>query len=132
MMTDPISDMLTRMRNAILVKHPHVDIPKSNIKVRIAEILKDEGYIDGFELLPDQQHDILRINLRYIGEDMESPIHGLQRESRPGRRRYTRSDQIPAVLGGMGIAIVSTSKGLMSGKNAAKAKVGGEVVCSVW
>lgn len=132
MMTDPISDMLTRIRNSILVKHPHVDIPTSNIKVRIAEILKEEGYIDGFELLPGQQHGILRVTLRYIGEEMTSPIHGLRRESRPGRRRYARSDQIPAVLGGMGIAIISTSKGLMSGKNAERAKVGGEVVCSVW
>lgn len=132
MMTDPISDMLTRIRNAILVKHPTVDIPMSNIKVRIAEILKEEGYIDNFQLLKDQEFGILRINLRYIGEEMESPIHGMRRESRPGRRLYTRSDQIPEVLGGMGIAIVSTSKGLMSGKQAERAKVGGEVVCSVW
>jgi small subunit ribosomal protein S8 len=132
MMTDPIADMLTRIRNAIMAKKRNVDIPTSKLKEQIARILKEEGYVEDYEVVEDSVQGILRIQMRYLGDEMESPIHGLQRVSKPGRRVYRRSDDIMQILGGLGIAIVSTSKGVMTGSNAAEQKVGGEVICSVW
>lgn len=132
MMTDPIADMLTRMRNAIQARHASTDMPLSSVKQRIAEILKSEGFIEGFDVLRESAQGTLRVHLRYIGEDMESPVHGLRRISRPGCRVYAKHDEIPQVLGGFGIAIVSTSRGMMTGKAATKAQIGGELVCSVW
>ena len=131
-MTDPIADMLTRIRNGIGAKKKTVDMPLSKLKVQLANILKAEGYIHDFETLEDNVQGTLRIALRYIGEDMESPIHGLQRVSKPGRRVYAKSDEMPKILGGLGVAIVSTNRGLMTGKSARKARVGGEILCSVW
>jgi small subunit ribosomal protein S8 len=132
MMTDPIADMLTRIRNAIVAKHRTLDIPGSKLKEHIASILKQEGYIEDFEVLPNEVQNTIRVTMRYIGDEMECPIHGLERVSRPGRRVYNRYDDMPEVLGGLGVTIVSTSKGVMTGKDAEKAKVGGEVLCSVW
>jgi small subunit ribosomal protein S8 len=135
-MTDPISDMLTRMRNAILVGHALVAVPSSNIKVAIAKILKEEGYISGFEVADGKVvgSKVLRIRLKYVGERRErrSVITGLERISRPGRRVYTSKQDIPWVLSGMGIAIVSTPKGVMTGQRARQLGVGGEVLCKVW
>ena len=132
MMTDPIADMLTRIRNGLLNKRNSVDVPMSKTKRRIADILKAEGYIEDYEVSEDKKQGTLTVMLRYIGEDSESPIHGLSRVSKPGRRVYRKADEIPEILGGLGVAIVSTSKGLMTGKQAAEQKVGGEVLCSVW
>jgi len=132
MMTDPISDLLTRIRNAVAVKHHKVDIPLSREKLRIARILKEEGYVDNFEEIKEGAQGTLRVHLRYLGEEMISPIKGLRRVSRPGRRIFSKHDEIPQVLGGLGVAIVSTNKGIMTGRDAAKEKVGGEVLCSVW
>ena len=135
-MTDPISDMLTRMRNAILVGHALVAVPSSKIKVAIAKILKEEGYISGFEVADGKVvgSKVLRIRLKYVGERRErrSVITGLERISRPGRRVYTSKQDIPWVLSGMGIAIVSTPKGVMTGQRARQLGVGGEVLCKVW
>lgn len=132
MMTDPIADMLTRIRNASSNKRNSVDIPLSNEKRRIARILKEEGYIDDYQEIEEGPQGILRIQLRYIGVDMVSPIRGIQRVSKPGRRIFSKHDEIPKVLGGLGVAIVSTNKGIMTGRDAEKEKVGGEVLCSVW
>ena len=132
MMTDPIADLLTRIRNGLMSKRNVVDVPLSKTKRRIADILKKEGYIQDYEVKEDAVQGTLSMTLRYVGEDMESPIHGLRRVSKPGRRVYRKADEIPQVLGGLGIAIVSTSKGLMTGKQAAEQNVGGEVLCSVW
>ena len=132
MMTDPIADLLTRIRNGLMSKRNVVDVPLSKTKRRIADILKKEGYIQDYEVKEDAVQGTLLLTLRYVGEDMESPIHGLRRVSSPGRRVYRKADDIPQVLGGLGIAIVSTSKGLMTGKQAAEQNVGGEVLCSVW
>ena len=120
MMTDPIADMLTRIRNGLLNKHGSVEVPMSKTKRRIADILKAEGYIEDYEVKEDAVQGTLVVTLRYQGEEMESPIHGLQRVSTPGRRIYSKSDEIPQVLGGLGIAIVSTSKGLLTDKQAAE------------
>jgi len=135
-MTDPISDMLTRMRNAIMMGHVSVAIPSSNIKVAIAKIMKEEGYIIGFEVVDGKvlNSKVLRIRLKYIGERRErrSVITGLERISRPGRRVYTGKLDIPWVLSGLGIAILSTPKGVMTGQRARQLGVGGEVLCKVW
>jgi small subunit ribosomal protein S8 len=135
-MTDPISDMLTRMRNAIMMGHVSVALPSSNIKVAIAKIMKEEGYIIGFEVVDGKvlNSKVLRIRLKYIGERRErrSVITGLERISRPGRRVYTGRQEIPWVLSGLGIAILSTPKGVMTGQRARQLGVGGEVLCKVW
>jgi small subunit ribosomal protein S8 len=135
-MSDPISDMLTRMRNAIIVGQALVAIPSSNIKVAIAKILKEEGYITGFEVVDGKVvgSKVLRIRLKYVGERRErrSVITGLERISRPSRRVYTGKQEIPWVLSGMGIAILSTPKGVMTGQRARQLGVGGEVLCKVW
>ena len=134
--TDPIADMLTRIRNALMVGHPTVALPSSNLKVAIAKRLKDEGYITNYEVVDEARpaHKILRIRLKYIGERRQRKpvITGLERISRPGRRVYTGKREIPWVLSGMGIAIISTPKGVMTGQRARQLGVGGEILCKVW
>lgn len=133
---DPISDMLTRVRNAIMVGHNVVALPSSKIKVEIAKILKDEGYISGFEVVDGKVvgSKVLRIRLKYVGERRERRpvITGLERISRPGRRVYTSKQEIPWVLSGIGVAILSTPKGVMTGQRARQLGVGGEVLCKIW
>jgi small subunit ribosomal protein S8 len=130
-MTDPIADMLARIRNAVSAKHSRVDVPASKLKVEIARILKEEGYINNFVLKGEGAKRMIRIFLRYDARGTSSITH-LQRVSRPGRRVYVGSGQIPRVLGGYGINIVSTSRGLMSGKTARKENIGGEVLAEVY
>ncbi|HLE40670.1 MAG TPA: 30S ribosomal protein S8 [Nitrospirota bacterium] len=131
MMTDPIADMLTRIRNASKTKLEKVDIPSSKIKVEIAKILKDEGYVKNVKLVKDRKQGMIRVYLKYTDE--ESPtIQGIKRISRPGRRTYVASDSIPRVMAGLGVAILSTPKGIQTGKQAKKDNVGGEVICHVW
>jgi small subunit ribosomal protein S8 len=137
-MTDPISDMLTRIRNAVVAKHARVDMPTSTLKAEIARILQDEGYIQGFRLIeepaekPGQQpRRLIRVFLRY-GPQGEKVITGIQRISRPGRRVYFGVEDVPVVLGGLGTSILTTSHGVMTGRAAKKAGVGGEVLCNVW
>jgi small subunit ribosomal protein S8 len=131
-MTDPISDMLTRVRNASSAMHEEVLIPRSKIKENIARILTEEGYVDSYELLEkDDTHQKIKIKLRY-NEERQRAIMGLRRISKPGRRVYRSAGQLPRVLGGMGIAIVSTSQGLMTDRQARQARVGGEVLAYVW
>ncbi|MEW5829131.1 MAG: 30S ribosomal protein S8 [Chloroflexota bacterium] len=133
---DPIADMLTRVRNAILAGHTLVAMPTSKIKAEIAKILKEEGYIESFEVASDENpaKAVLRLRLKYIGErrHRQPVITGLERVSRPGRRIYTRKQDIPWVLSGMGIAILSTPKGVMTGQRARQMGVGGEILCKVW
>lgn len=128
--TDPIADMLTRIRNGIRARHSRVDIPSSNLKVGIAMILKEEGYIGSYKISEEGKKKVLRLNLRY-GADGENVISVLERVSKPGRRLYVGVDEIPRILGGMGVTILTTSKGLMTGKKARKAGLGGEVLCNV-
>ncbi|MDI3328221.1 MAG: 30S ribosomal protein S8 [Alicyclobacillaceae bacterium] len=130
-MTDPIADMLTRIRNANLVGHEKVEIPASNVKRAIANILKEEGFIRDAEFIPDNKQGIIRVFLKY-GPNNERVITGLKRISKPGRRVYAKKDEVPRVLGGLGIAILSTSKGIMTDKEARRNGVGGEVICYVW
>ena len=131
-MTDPIADMLTRIRNAIQAEHETVVIPSSKMKIEIARILKQEGFINGYTVEGDTAKDkIITIELKY-GPDKEKVINGLKRISKPGLRVYAKGDNVPRVLNGLGIAIISTSKGLMSDRDARKAHLGGEVVAYVW
>jgi small subunit ribosomal protein S8 len=130
-MSDPIADMLTRIRNANVVRHETVEVPASKIKKEIAEILKKEGFIRDAEYVEDSKQGIIRIFLKY-GPNQERVITGLKRISKPGLRVYAKSQEVPKVLGGLGIAILSTSKGVMSDKDARQAKSGGEVICYVW
>jgi small subunit ribosomal protein S8 len=130
-MSDPIADMLTRIRNANIVRHEIVEMPASKAKKEIAEILKREGFIRDAEYIEDSKQGIIRIFLKY-GQNNERVITGLKRISKPGLRVYTKSFEVPRVLGGLGIAIISTSKGVMSDKEARQAKSGGEVLCYVW
>ena len=129
--TDAIADMLTRIRNASSAKHDSVDIPASNMKKSIAQILVDEGYIKSYEIIDDDKQGIIRVNLKYT-EGKKSVITGLKRISKPGLRVYSSKEDMPKVLGGLGIAIVSTSKGVMTDKAARKANIGGEVLAFVW
>ena len=129
--TDPIADMLTRIRNANNAKHDTVDVPASNMKKAIAQILLDEGYIKSFQLIDDGTQGVIRITLKY-GPGKEKIISGLRRVSKPGLRVYAGADELPKVLRGLGIAIVSTSKGVMTDKKARQAHVGGEVLAFVW
>ncbi len=131
-MTDPVADMLTRVRNANKAKHEKVDVPASNLKSHVARILKDEGYIKNYKLIKDGKQGILRIYLKFEGETKKQVISGLRQLSKPGRRRYVGADQIPSVLRGLGLTILSTSKGVLTDKDARKLKVGGELLCSVW
>ncbi len=130
-MTDPIADMLTRIRNGNHAKHETVNVPASSIKKEIASILVAEGYIKGFDVIEDGKQGLLRIELKYT-EDKSRVITGIKRISKPGLRVYVKQDEIPKVLGGLGIAILSTSKGMLTGKNAKIQGVGGEVICYVW
>lgn len=132
-MTDPIADMLTRIRNGIQAHHDRVELPVSKLKVEIAKILKSEGFITNYKVVEDngKPQGMLRLYLKY-SDDGEPVIHGIERVSRPGRRVYRGKEELPKVLGGLGLAIVSTSKGVMAGSEAAKSGVGGEVLCQVW
>jgi small subunit ribosomal protein S8 len=130
-MTDPISDLLTRIRNAAAADQDHADIPASRFKAEIARILQEQGYIESYGTESVGGHEVLRVRLRYT-EDRRPVISGLRRVSRPGRRTYVQAGDIPRVLGGMGTAIVSTSSGVMTGHDARRAGVGGEVIAYVW
>jgi small subunit ribosomal protein S8 len=130
-MTDPIADMITRIRNAVRAKLPRVDIPRSKLKVEIAKILKDEGYVANFRVTEDGKQGLLRIYLKY-GPGMERVITDVQRVSKPGCRIYCGKHRIPRVYGGLGINILSTPKGVMTGRTAAREGVGGEILCNVW
>ncbi len=135
-MTDPIADMVTRIRNAIMAGHNQTAMPSSKIKVAIAEILKSEGYIEGFEVADGERpaQKVLRIRLKYVGErrDRRPVIAGLERVSSPGRRVYAKRQEIPWVLSGLGVAILTTPKGVMTDRRARQVGVGGEVLCKVW
>ncbi|MBO7360202.1 MAG: 30S ribosomal protein S8 [Clostridia bacterium] len=130
-MSDVIADMLTRIRNASGAKHATVDIPASNMKKSIADILATEGYITGYEVIDDGKQGIIRITLKYVGKKQQV-IRGIRRVSKPGLRIYAGCDEMPRVMNGLGIAIVSTSKGIMTDKQARREKVGGEVLAFVW
>ncbi len=130
-MTDPIADMLTRIRNAIISRKTKVEMPSSKLKVRLAELLQHEGYISGFTLHEDAQGHRLHLELRYDRENRNA-ILGLKRISKPGQRRYVKNDAIPRVRSGLGVAILSTSRGVMTDREARKQGVGGEVICEVW
>lgn len=129
-MTDPIADMLTRIRNANIARAKTVEIPASNIKKELARILKDEGYIEDCDFIDDNKQGVIRIHLKYNGK--ERVISGLKRISKPGLRVYATKDEIPRVLGGLGIAVLSTSQGIMTDKKARKSGIGGEVLCYIW
>ena len=130
-MTDPVADFLTRIRNANTVYQERVEIPSSKMKLAMAEILKTEGFIKEVEVIEDEKQGVLRLFLKY-GPNREKVISGLKRISKPGLRVYAQKDEIPKVLGGLGIAVISTSKGIMTDKQARKEGVGGEVLCYVW
>jgi small subunit ribosomal protein S8 len=129
-MTDPIADMLTRIRNATIVRDKVVEIPSSKIKLEIVKILKEEGYIQDFEVNEDLKQGMVKVYLKYNGK--EKVISGLKRISKPGLKVYARKDEIPKVLGGLGIAVMSTSKGIMTDRKARTEGIGGEVICYVW
>lgn len=131
MMTDPIADMLTRIRNANNAKHKSVEIPSSRTKKDVAQILLDEGFIDGFNVTEDDKQGIITLDLKY-GPHEERVISGIKRISKPGLRVYVKSNELPKVLGGLGIAVISTSKGVVTDKVARKEGIGGEVICYVW
>jgi small subunit ribosomal protein S8 len=130
-MTDPIADLLTRIRNANTAKHEWVDIPSSKMKLEMVKIMKEEGFIKDYKLSQDNKQGILRVYLRYTSRE-EPVIAGLRRISKPGRRIYVGSDEIPQVMGGVGIALLSTPRGILTDLKAKKEKVGGEVLCYVW
>ena len=130
-MTDPIADMLTRIRNGNNARHDSVDVPASNIKKQIAQILLDEGFIKSFDVIDDSKQGMIRIQFKY-GQNNEKIISGIKRISKPGLKVYVKSNEIPKVLGGLGIAILSTSSGVMTDKEARKEGTGGEVLCYVW
>lgn len=130
MFTDPIADMLTRIRNAALIKAEKVDIPASRMKLEIAKILKEEGFIKAYKILKDKRQGILRVTLKYA--ENNSIISGLKRISKPGRRVYVGSNEIPRVMGGVGVAILTTSMGILSDKACRREGVGGEVICYIW
>ena len=137
-MTDPIADMLTRIRNAVTARHARVEMPASKLKAEIARILQDEGYIAGFKMVEaaaaregKAPRQSMRLFLKY-GPGGEKALSGLERVSRPGRRVYANRDEVPSVLGGLGVAILTTSRGVMTGQAAKKAGVGGEILCNVW
>jgi small subunit ribosomal protein S8 len=133
---DPIADMLTRIRNGVMAGHALVAMPSSKLKVEIAKIMKDEGYLEGFEVVDSEQlpQKVLRLKIKYVGERRERRpvISGIERVSKPGRRVYTKKQEIPWVLSGIGVAILSTPKGVMTGARARQLGVGGEILCKVW
>ncbi len=130
-MTDPIADLLTRIRNALIAKHKETEVPASRMKIEIVKILKDEGYVEGYELLGEGHRQVIKIQLGY-GRDGARSITGLERVSKPGRRVYCGKDDIPRVLNGLGITIMSTSRGVMTGRACREKGVGGEVLCNIW
>lgn len=130
MMTDPIADMLTRIRNGNMKKHESVEVPASNMKKNLAQILLDEGYIKGFTVVEDNKQGMITIDLKYV--DDQRVISGLKRISKPGRRVYVRANEVPRVLDGLGMAILSTSRGVLTDKQAREQGVGGEVICYIW
>ena len=130
-MTDPIADMLTRIRNANVVKHETVDVPASNMKKELARILLEEGFVRGYDVIEDGKQGIIRIQLKY-GQVGERVITGLKRISKPGMRVYAANHEVPKVLNGLGISVISTSKGILTDRQARKENVGGEVICYVW
>ncbi|MEN2986596.1 MAG: 30S ribosomal protein S8 [Thermodesulfovibrionaceae bacterium] len=131
MITDPIADMLTRIRNSLKVKADKVDIPASRMKIEIAKILKEEGFIKSYKIIKDKKQGILRINLKYTANG-DSVISDLRRVSKPGRRVYVSKEEVPYVMGGLGIAILTTSQGILTDKECRKRGIGGEVICYVW
>ncbi|MEW6660180.1 MAG: 30S ribosomal protein S8 [Thermodesulfobacteriota bacterium] len=130
-MTDPIADMLTRIRNAGHARFDKVDIPASRMKISLARIFKDEGFIKNYKVIKDNRQGILRVYLKY-GEQQQALIQGLRRVSKPGRRVYAGSEELPKVQGGLGVAVISTSKGVVTDRQARKMQVGGEVLCEIW
>lgn len=130
-MTDPIADMLTRIRNAIMASYDTVDIPVSKIRINIGKVLKSEGFIRNYKVLTNRERGVIRVFLKY-DENGQPIITGLKRVSRPGRRVYAKSDRIPRVLNGYGISILSTSRGIITDRDARELRVGGEILCSVW
>lgn len=131
MNTDPIADMLTRIRNAVRARHSRVDLPASNLKVEIARILKEEGYVSNYKVVDENKRRVLRLVFRYAA-DKRSVLTNLKRISRPGCRRYVSKNEIRPVVGGMGVSILSTPRGIMTGQSARKEGVGGELLCEVW
>lgn len=131
MVTDPIADMLTRIRNIVLIRGEKVDIPASKMKVEIAKILKEEGFIKSYKIIRDKKQGLLRVNLKYT-PDNESVISGLKRISKPGRRVYVGKEKIPNVMGGVGVAVLTTPRGIMTDKTSRREGVGGEVLCYIW
>lgn len=130
-MTDPIADMLTRVRNANTVRHENVDVPASNIKKELARILLEEGFVKGYDVIEDGKQGLIRLQLKY-GKNGEKVITGIKRISKPGMRVYADSHSVPKVLNGLGISIISTSKGILTDKQARELGIGGEVICYVW
>jgi len=130
MLTDPIADMLTRIRNAALIRAEKVDIPASRIKLELAKILKEDGFIRAYKILKDKKQGILRLTLKYV--DNENVISGLKRVSKPGRRVYVGKNEIPRVMGGVGIAVLTTPRGILSDRTCRRDGIGGEVICYVW
>ncbi len=131
-MTDPIADMLTRIRNANTAGHDTVEIPATKMKKAIAQILLDEGYITAYDIVENGTQDVMKITLKYGADKKEKVISGIKKISKPGLKVYVKADEVPRVLGGLGVAIISTSKGIMSDKEARKQRIGGEVICYVW
>ena len=133
-MSDPIADMLTRVRNALQRQHPSVSMPYSKTKEAIAQVLKDEGYLEDYQVHSQKPRDVLQLELKYVGgrRDQRPVISGLERVSKPGRRHYVGKNDIPWVLSGMGISVLTTSKGIMTGQQARRQGVGGEVICRIW
>ncbi len=131
MMTDPIADMLTRIRNANTIAKAEVDVPASKLKEEVAKILVSEGFVDGYEVVGEGVHRVLRIKLRYAG-DRTRALKGVQRVSKPGLRVYRKANELPRVQGGLGVAIVSTSQGLLPDREARRRRLGGEILCEVW
>ena len=131
MLTDPIADMLTRIRNSVMIRAEKVDIPASKMKLEIAKIMKEEGFIRAYKILKDKKQGILRVTLKYAA-DNEPVISGIKKISKPGRRVYVGHDTVPVVMGGVGISVLTTSKGLMSDRTCRRENVGGEVLCYIW
>ena len=130
-MSDPLADMLTRIRNAGMVRYETVDVPMSNLKVGVAKVLREEGYIKDYQIIEDNRQGVLRIEMKY-GPDAEKVISGLRRVSRPGLRKYVKADDIPKVMSGLGISILSTSKGIITDREARRLRIGGEILCEAW
>jgi len=130
-MSDPLADMLTRIRNAGMVRYETVDVPMSNLKVGVAKVLREEGYIKDYQIIEDDKQGILRITLKY-GPNNEKVISGLRRVSKPGLRQYVKADDIPKVMSGLGISILSTSKGIIADRDARRQNIGGEILCEAW